>query len=255
MPRLFDGITDVIAVGNTNLPNAADFTVLALFDHSELNAWDTVFSLNSGDTTGWRVGFTIAGNLLAVTKQGVVDITSTVTVALNTTVACAWRCDENVGCDFFRKTYGDASATTDNVANTSAMIAGDNAFIGSRTLTGDVTDFNGEIGIVAVYDSLLSDALIEVYLNHLLYGGWAALNNANCRLLMPLHGRSTEVDLSGEGNNSISITGTTVVDHPTSHYLFGPAGWQGAFASAAPAAGYPAGYHDSARLMSNPSPM
>lgn len=240
MARSFGGDAsgDRIIVGTTNIPTTTDLTVIALVKQDATDAHAAILVRSSGTGNGWRAGLGTSDRM-RFTKQGVADINSTLALTNGTWYALAYKVDVDTDVKFFRKALG-GTLSTETVANTSAITApsGGDTQIGAR-LGDNITIWNGAIAIVAVYSGLLSDALIEHVMNCFLGGQWGQGLRPEVRGLWSLLGTSPEADYSGNGNNSTSITGTSVVSAPIGAMISPDMLWQGIVAAAAPAAGQP----------------
>lgn len=205
--------TDAIVCGGTGVPHDADLCIVGLLtlSSSTTGVIISVTTASSG-SGGWRLQcltFTGTTVFLRFSKNGVDNITGSVELSTNAIYAFAIRVDEDTDVTFLTKPAG-GSWTSEVVGDTSAFIAATSPI----TVIGNYPDngtsaFGGDIEFPGVYSGLLSVATLEAIGDALLNCNTAPALASSPGILMGFAGSSPEVDLSGNGNNSTSITGTS----------------------------------------------
>ncbi len=210
MARDFDGIDDRIPIGATNIATTGSSTTIVVHRPDNTGAaYQSVLTNSTGTENGWRCDSRGGTNVMAFTKQGLVDISSTLALTNGTWYALAWRHIVTTEVVFYRKEITSTTISQETVANTTAINSGAGAVIGSR-IGDEAVALDGALALVLHYNADIGDTLTQLILS----ANGLYIHPANLSLHMHLWGLSAESDWSGNNNHSTSIVGTTVIDHP-----------------------------------------
>lgn len=210
MARDFDGVDDRIVVGNTNIVDTGSFTTIGLVRVDTISAQQSLLTRSSTTEVGWRCDVQKGTNIIGLTKQGVADVDSTLSLTAGVWYVLAFRHIVTTSVVFYRKRLDSLTIDSETVLNTSAILSSGNGTVIGNRVGDEAVAIDGAIAAVWHYNVDLGDALVSTILG----SNGMYVHPANLQLHMHLFGLAAETDWSGNNNHSTSIVGTTVIDHP-----------------------------------------
>lgn len=212
--------TQEIVVGNTNIPNDSDMTLIAVAHLDTLASNRYLISNtskgNAPNSKGWAFGFNASGAPVFV-KLGVTALAASITFSAGGIVAVTCKVDVDTDVKFgILELPTDSAFATSTSINTSAIASSAG---GRQTHLGNLKDLDlgmdGRLYSAAVYNGLVADADIERIARAMIVGRYGqAGHSLLAGLWVPNSTDATGVfDWSGNGNDSTSNDTNAIADH------------------------------------------